>query len=449
MAGIEALSRIFAERLLNSIGAGVALASLVWLLLRVAKRANSGTRFAVWFSSLIAIAAFPLFAGIRLQHAPWGAAAAAHGEFVLPSRWGIYAFGAWCCGATILLLRLAAGIWRVRALRRQCVQFDPASLDQAIAEMLQGSRRRVSLCTSSELAVPAAVGLFRPAIVFPARLFSELSSEEMEMIVRHELAHLERWDDWTNLAQKVLKAMLFFHPAVWWVENRLALEREMACDDVVLAQTRKPRAYALSLIACAEKLQRVRGMALVQALVSRMHQMSARVAQILDDRRAGGTRLWKAGLSLSAGLMAVLLGAAPYAPRLVTFQPTPSLAQTPQASADVGSAAFSRMTVEHAQLTPASYRVRAEGRARVIPAFLHSRRVNPTAVRKQTPPIPTVVRAVAQRQAPAVHETILVLRSSQEEAAGAAPQPVWTLCIWTIESGNSRLVHSAIVVSWI
>jgi len=60
----------------------------------------------------------------------------------------------------------------------------------------------------------------------------------------HEFAHLGRWDDWTNLAQKLVRTIFFFHPAVWWIEKRLSLEREMACDDVVLAETQNPRAYA-------------------------------------------------------------------------------------------------------------------------------------------------------------------------------------------------------------
>jgi beta-lactamase regulating signal transducer with metallopeptidase domain len=69
----------------------------------------------------------------------------------------------------------------------------------------------------------------------------------------HELAHLRRYDDWTNLAQKLVKALFFFHPAVWWIEKQVSLEREMACDDAVLAETASPRAYAECLAHLAEK----------------------------------------------------------------------------------------------------------------------------------------------------------------------------------------------------
>ena len=98
---------------------------------------------------------------------------------------------------------------------------------------------------------------------------------ELNSILIHELAHLERRDDWTNLAQKVLRALLFFHPAVWWVERQLSLEREMACDDVVLSRTANPRAYAECLVTVAERSLMRRGLALAQAAVSKMRQTTA------------------------------------------------------------------------------------------------------------------------------------------------------------------------------
>src|SRR6202011_3024466 len=93
----------------------------------------------------------------------------------------------------------------------------------------------------------------RPLVVIPAWARQELSTTELQAILLHELAHLRRWDDWTNLVQKIVGALLFFHPAVWWIEQRLSLEREMACDDVVLAETVSPRGYAECLLSLAEK----------------------------------------------------------------------------------------------------------------------------------------------------------------------------------------------------
>src|SRR5260370_42459401 len=99
------------------------------------------------------------------------------------------------------------------------------------------------------------------------------------------MAHLRRWDDWSNLTQKIVKAIFFFHPAVWWIERCLALEREMACDDLVVAHTANPGAYAASLVSLAEKVwaQKVpggRALHLAQAVLRRGRQTSRLLAQI-------------------------------------------------------------------------------------------------------------------------------------------------------------------------
>ena len=85
------------------------------------------------------------------------------------------------------------------------------------------------------------------------------------------------------------------------IVNRLTLEREMACDDIVLAQTASPRAYASSLISFVEKLQNARGLALAQALVSRMRHMSLRVVANPRCKTAKPHRALEAGFGVERG----------------------------------------------------------------------------------------------------------------------------------------------------
>src|SRR5258707_5357457 len=89
--------------------------------------------------------------------------------------------------------------------------------------------------------------------IFPDWVLQELSAEELKVVLLHEFAHLRRFDDWTNLLQKLVRTIFFFHPAVWWIERKLSLEREMACDEVVLAETENAQAYAECLVSLAEK----------------------------------------------------------------------------------------------------------------------------------------------------------------------------------------------------
>jgi beta-lactamase regulating signal transducer with metallopeptidase domain len=470
--GLQSLAQVFTERLLNTAAEGVVLAGIVWLLLRLVGRQNSSARFAIWFAALLAVVALPFFGGSGVVASRSSALPLfdAHREFTLSSSWALCLFAAWALGAGILLLRLAVGLWRVRRFRRNCSEIEVASLDPEIAAIVRDFqvRGRVRLCVSDEVALPAAVGFFRPAIVFPAALLPQLSPEEIKIILLHELAHLRRWDDWTNLAQKVAKAVFFFHPAVWWIENRLTLEREMACDDMVLAQTASARAYASSLISFAEKLHSARTLALAQALVSRMHQMSQRVTHILDAKRPSHTGLWKPVLGFSAGIIALVFGAAPYMPRFVAVetQPaaTPAHSQTQFAETRQRVATREPSVVAaamHESVPVATVPPSSAQQPRAIPAvfnprsILVKRRLTAGSMHKATPRQVNAVQAsdVDADAVPSeipVRATFMILRTTQVDASGAR---VWTLCVWRVGgNGNieaEREMESVIVLSLI
>ena len=316
---LQSLAQLSAERLLNCAAEGMVIALLAWLLLRAVGPQNSGTRFAVWFAALLGIASLPL-----LGH---GSASAtgftARSEFTMPASWALYIFAAWLLIAAAGLFRVGLGFWQLRQLRKSCVPVDRATLDPILLGTLQefGSPRPIDLCVSDQLRVPTAIGFTKPMVAIPSWTMRELSTAELNAVLQHELAHLRRRDDWTNLVQKILGAVLFFHPAVWWIEKKLALEREMACDDMVLARATSPRAYAECLVALAEKSFLRRGFALAQAAVDRVRQVSLRVAQILDVNRPQATRVWRPAPVLVAGMSLICLVALSDVPtRLVSFE---------------------------------------------------------------------------------------------------------------------------------
>jgi beta-lactamase regulating signal transducer with metallopeptidase domain len=176
---------------------------------------------------------------------------------------------------------------------------------------------------SEDVRVPSAIGFWNRTIVLPAWALRELPPEDLNVILLHEFAHLRRWDDWTNLIQKIIRALFFFHPAVWWIENRLAVEREMACDDAVLATTANPHGYASCLVSLLEKslAHRLehRPWSMAQAAVRRAHEASLRLAQILDKNRPVATRVWRPALAIVGAFSVVCLMALPLAPRFVAF----------------------------------------------------------------------------------------------------------------------------------
>src|ERR1700758_513401 len=322
MLNLHFVAQMSVERLLNGVGEGVLIALFAWVLLRMIGRRNAGTRFAVWFCALGAIVLAPF-----LETSTTAPIVHPSAAIVMPREWSWYLFAAWTAIALVGMARVVAGLRHLHVIRKSCVPVETSTLDSAILQAMQDFRsvRGVELCASDAVQIPTAIGFFRPAVVLPSWTLRELSAAELHALVLHELAHLRRWDDWTNLAQKILRALFFFHPAVWWVERRLSLEREMACDDMVLAHTANPRAYAECLVSLAEKNFLRRGLALAQAAVGRMRQTSLRVLQILDARRPNGVRIWKPAPWVVAGFSVACLGVAAHAPKLVAFRDTSTL----------------------------------------------------------------------------------------------------------------------------
>jgi beta-lactamase regulating signal transducer with metallopeptidase domain len=323
MLDLHAIAQMSALRIVDCLVEGTLITIFASVLSRVARLKNSSTRFAVWFSALVAIAALPLLGGAGWpQVAGVPAETLGRAPITLPVSWALYLFAAWAALALWSLLGVGRSLWHLHVLRESCIPVDPALLDARLQETIgrNQSPRAVALCSSDRVQVPTAIGLVNPAVVIPGWVMQELSTDELNQILLHELAHLRRWDDWTNLMQKVVKALFFFHPAVWWIERRVSLEREMACDDAVLAETARPRAYAECLAHLAEKTLIQRSVALAQAALGRIRQTSLRVAQILDANRPLGTgRSWKPAVSLVAAFAVVCVLGISRAPRLIAF----------------------------------------------------------------------------------------------------------------------------------
>jgi len=247
---------------------------------------------------------------------------AAPPEITLPGFWAVAIFAGWILLAAVATTRLAVGLWNLRKLRRNCIAIERSDLPTSLREAFDQIRatRPVAICQSSAVSVPTAIGFHKPLILVPEWVLDELSPEELSIVLLHEFAHLRRRDDWTNLAQKIVRAIFFFHPAVWWIERRLSLEREMACDDMVLAATKNSHAYAECLVSLAEKSFVRRGLAMAQSAINHVRETSLRLAQILDIRRPSSTRVFKPVLGVMAVFAALCLAVLPKAPTLIAFE---------------------------------------------------------------------------------------------------------------------------------
>ena len=155
----------------------------------------------------------------------------------------------WIVGA------FALSLWRLSGwmfLRRLCrLGTSPAS--DAAAQMLERLLKRlrvdraVQLLESALIEVPTVIGWLRPVILLPASIVAELPGRQLEMILAHELAHIRRHDFLLNLVQTAIETLLFYHPAVWWVSQRIRIEREACCDDLAVAGCGDRLLYARAL----------------------------------------------------------------------------------------------------------------------------------------------------------------------------------------------------------
>ncbi len=238
-------------------------------------------------------------------------------RLTLPGRAGLVLAGAWLLLAAVRLGNLGLQLIQLHVLKRRGASAPTevrALFNTLGAELTPDRPTRLMLCPGK--GAPMAVGFLRPAVLLPEQVLAEAATAQLQQVLRHELAHVARRDDWANLTQQVVVAVLFYHPAVWWLSRRLTVEREIACDDHVLAATRTPCDYALFLTDFASRM-RCRDVVAAPAAWNNKHQLTERIAMILDPKRNASPRLARASLGLLTTATAMIAGLALFTgPRL-------------------------------------------------------------------------------------------------------------------------------------
>lgn len=316
---------------------GALIVALVVLLLRVWKPLDAAARYAVWYVALIVAVLGPLATTVSmryLHHDPStvGFALALH-DVQAPVRIAVpvpqpsiavpplVAYGAAALWLLVVLggtARFVMGAVVLARLKRDALPLSPerrASLPLWRSHSAGAGARHARLCVSDRVDVPVAVGLFDGMVVIPQAVLDEFEPSDVDRFVLHELAHLERRDDWTTVVQRLLQVVMFFSPAVHLIARRLDLEREIACDDRVVTATSDVRSYAVGLTRMAESTAWPhRGIAAPAIFVTR-RQLSLRVEELLSRRRFTARRF---GIAPAAFALVAALGvaaaAAPLAP---------------------------------------------------------------------------------------------------------------------------------------
>jgi beta-lactamase regulating signal transducer with metallopeptidase domain len=248
----------------------------------------------------------------------------------------------WLLGVAFFSLRSAGGfVLLERERRRQSTVVSPSVL--VICRRLQqqlGLSRAIQYCECKWLQAPAVIGWFRPIVFLPINALTGLSEDQLQSVIAHELAHIQRFDPFVNVFQVCVETLLFYHPAVWWLNKRIRAEREHCCDDTAVALCGNAVEYARALTLMEEWRS-----APTFAMAANRGPLTERIIRVLGLKTLGaGMRsvgFTGSVLCLTAALVAgnALLGIAHPSP--VQASPTSQGATNPAAHSAQSSAAKS------------------------------------------------------------------------------------------------------------
>lgn len=319
---LNAASAVMLTAIVNSLWQAAAVVLVTWVAMKFLPGLNAATRHLVWWGVLGVVALLPLAPAAVRSFRAWQSEPLNEEQFRPVTRfsnppemtatpasysytpmplarqplapvevhtgyWPLLAAGLWLLGLTLQLTRIAwsySYLRRVKQRSRKPVLEIKLNFDEWLMQSRVG--RDVKLMISDEVASPMAAGFVHPAVILPGRVLEAFSAQELDQVVLHELAHLERRDDWTNLLGQVASAFLMLHPAAAWVLRQIEREREIACDDWVVSMTGEARPYAACLARLFEFCWTRRRAMLATGMATRASHLGERVEMLLRrDRR--------------------------------------------------------------------------------------------------------------------------------------------------------------------
>lgn len=155
----------------------------------------------------------------------------------------------WALVVMLLTTGLVRSWFRLNAIEHDC----DAALSAELKQFIKNTAIKLDLAAipilkvSKKILVPAAYGIYKPTVLLPLSLMNQIPKEQVHAIITHELCHLKRNDYLHNILQLTADILLFFHPAIRWMNNDIRQVREQCCDQLVLSQDTHAITYAKAL----------------------------------------------------------------------------------------------------------------------------------------------------------------------------------------------------------
>ncbi len=302
--------QVLAQALVYFLWQGVLIGLFTVLALHALRQARPQSRYAVACLAMLSCVVLPLvtvLAQLMIMSPGSTFVTSVQGAAVseAPIRYELFAFpsmtvqfeiwfwvvAGWLCGTAAMSLRLMLGmVWISRA--RNSVQVPAQVCWQARLDSLAigfGLSGKVALRLVDHIDSPLAAGWWRPVVLLPTALITNMPVALIEALLAHELAHIRRHDYFVNLLQNIVEALLFYHPVIWWLSHRIRIERELIADQIATEVIGTPRQLALALTELAE-IQRTRpSLFLAQAANggALMARIKALVRPVRGNQNAG------------------------------------------------------------------------------------------------------------------------------------------------------------------
>ncbi|MBQ4847594.1 M56 family metallopeptidase [Pseudoalteromonas sp. MMG005] len=185
----------------------------------------------------------------------------------------------WLVGCIWRSVSVLQSFIRTRRLLKTCQGIEHAHVCNLI------TNTRVKLYSSKQAASPMVVGLIKPKIIIPKNIVTQLSTEQLTPIILHELAHIQRNDIWFNYLQEFIAIAFWWSPVIRILNNRIHIDRELACDLRAVKQLNNDKQYAQSLIDCAKLMITQNRSILAMGLFNQKKELNNRVNAVLQSKK--------------------------------------------------------------------------------------------------------------------------------------------------------------------
>ncbi|WP_343690567.1 M56 family metallopeptidase [Chitinophaga sp.] len=210
-------------------------------------------------------------------------------------------------GVAVMSIKLIMDLVQLKQIRNKQVLPIDAEWEKHLERLTARLRipRKVQLLISTHIQVPVMIGFLKPLILLPVAMFNDLTAEQLEAILLHELAHIKRNDYLLNIFQSIVETILFFNPFIWWITKNIRLEREHCCDDLVIASQVQPLQYAKALVALEE--YRLTVNALAMAAADNKQHLFHRIKRIMEmkTKNINYTQKLLAVMIIAVGLITI------------------------------------------------------------------------------------------------------------------------------------------------